>query len=90
MSKIGQQVWPLPWEHDLKIHYTKKNFKQNLLQITIHIFQCKNLFDRPMGVASALIAQFDFLAKNALKMCYTKVFARQKVLKIKICNFYVM
>ena len=41
--------------------------------------------NRPTGVASALIAQFGFLAKCALKMRYTKT---QKLLQITICNFW--
>ena len=54
------------------MHCTKKNFRQKLLQITIRNFLCKNVFDRPMGVASALIAQFVFLVKSALKVRCTK------------------
>ena len=39
----------------------------------------QNVFDRPMGVASALIAQFGFLVKSALKMRCTKCFYQTKV-----------
>ena len=35
--------------------------------------------NRPTGVASALIAQFGFLAKSALKMHCTKLFFQTKV-----------
>ena len=38
----------------------------------------KNLFDRLTDVASALMAQFGFLAKNALIMRCTKLFYRTK------------
>ena len=40
----------------LKMHCTKKNFRQKLLQITIRNFWCKDFFDRPTGVASVLMA----------------------------------
>ena len=42
----------------LKMHCTKKKkkFRQKLLQITIRNFWCKDFFDRPKGVASALKA----------------------------------
>ena len=43
--------------------------------------------NRPTGVASALMAQFGFLAKIALKMRCTKPFFRQKLLQIIIRNF---
>ena len=43
-------------------------FRQELLQIKICNFWCKNFFDCPTGLASALIAQFSFLAKSALKI----------------------
>ena len=56
---------------------TKIFFRQKLLQITIRSFWCKNFFDRPTGVASALIAQFGFLVKSALKMRCTKFFFYQ-------------
>ena len=46
--------------------------------------------NRPMGVASALMAQFGFLEKSGLKMRFTKIVYRQKLLQIKTCNFYVM
>ena len=41
-----------------------------------------------MGVASALRAQFGFWEKSALKMHCTKIFFRQKLLQITICNFW--
>ena len=62
----------------LKMHCTKKFFRQKLLQITIRKFWCKTIFDRPMGLASALIALFDFLAKSALK-CFVQTFFQTKV-----------
>ena len=43
--------------------------------------------NRPMGVASALMAQFGFLAKSALKMRCKKSFFRQMLLQITIRNF---
>ena len=43
--------------------------------------------NRPMGVASALIAKFGFLVKSALKICCTTIFSRQKLLQITIHNF---
>ena len=43
--------------------------------------------NRPTGVASALSAQFGFLAKSALKMRFTQMFFRQKLLQITIHNF---
>ena len=64
--------------------------RQTLLQITIRNFWCKNIFDRPTGVASALTAQFGFLVKSALKMRCTKCFTKQKLLQIEIRNFYTM
>ena len=54
-------------------------FRQKLLQITIHNFWCKNVFDRPKGVASALIAQFGFLVKSTLKVRCTKFSYQTKV-----------
>ena len=59
--------------------------RQKLLQITIRNFWCNKFFDRPMGVASALIAQFGFLVTSALKcvvqnikyFCQTKVVTNQ-------------
>ena len=54
-------------------------FTQKLLQITIRNFWCKNLFDCPTGVVSALIAQFVFLVKSALKMRCTAFFYETKV-----------
>ena len=44
--------------------------------------------NRPTGVASALIAQFGFLVKGALKMRCTTIFSRQKLLQITIHNFW--
>ena len=44
--------------------------------------------NRPTGVASALIAQFVFLAKRALKIHCTKLLFRQKLLQITIRNFW--
>ena len=44
--------------------------------------------NRPTGVASALRAQFGFWEKSALKMHCTKLFFRQKLLQITICNFW--
>ena len=58
---------------------TKKIFRQKLLQITIRNFWYKNVFDRPMGVASALIAEFGFLVKSALKVGCTKFSYQTKV-----------
>ena len=43
---------------------------------------------RPTGVASALIAQFCFWVKSALKMHCTKKFLRQKLLQNLIRNFW--
>ena len=63
----------------LKIHCTKKNFRQKLLQITMRNFWCKNVFDRPTGVASALTAQLGFLVKSALKMSCTEFSYQTKV-----------
>ena len=45
----------------LKLRCTKMFFRQKLLQITICNFWYKIVFDRPMDLASALIAQFVFL-----------------------------
>ena len=42
-------------------------------------FWCKNVFDRPTSVASALKAQFGFLVKSALKMRCTKFSYQTKV-----------
>ena len=64
----------------LKMHCTKKIFRQELLQITIRNFWCKNVFDRPTGVVSALIAQFVFLVKSALKVRCTKYSYQTKVI----------
>ena len=74
----------------LKMHCTNIFFETKV--ITNHNTQLlgQKLFDRPTGVACALIAQFVFLVKSALKMRFTKVFTIQKLLKIKVCNFYVM
>ena len=44
--------------------------------------------NRPTGLASALIAQFGFLAKSALKMRCTRNFFIQKLLQITIRNFW--
>ena len=72
----------------------KKNFRQYLLQITIANIWCKNCFDRPTGVASALIAQFVFLAKSAWKMrcakcfCQTKVVTNQNLQLLCIVTFF--
>ena len=63
----------------LKMHCTKKNFRQKLLQITIRNFCCKNVFDRPTGVAPALIAQFGFLVKCGLKIRVQNFFYQTKV-----------
>ena len=77
-----------------QMHCTKKIFRQKLLQISIRNFWCKNVFDRPMGVASSLIAQFGFLVtclKNALykiflpdKSCYKSKFAT-----FMLCNIFL-
>ena len=40
----------------LKRHCTKVFLRQKLLQITIHNFWCKDIFDRPKGVTSVLMA----------------------------------
>ena len=39
----------------LKMHCTKHFFRQKLLQITIHNFWRKDIFDRSTGVASVLM-----------------------------------
>ena len=77
----------------LKMHCTKILFRQKLLQITIHNFWCKNVFDRSTGVASALIAQFGFLVKSALKMRFTKFFSDKSCYKsifatFMLCNIF--
>ena len=77
----------------LKMHCTKKKKKKFRTKVvTNHNMQllAKTYFSRPMGLASALMAQFGFLAKSALKMRCTKFFFRQKLLQFKSCNFYVM
>ena len=43
--------------------------------------------NRPTDVASAMMAQFGFLGKSALKLRCTKIFFRQKLLLITIRNF---
>ena len=63
----------------LKMHCTKKNFRQKLLHITMRNFWWTNVFDRPTGVASPLTAQFVFLVKSALKMRCTTFFYQTKV-----------
>ena len=77
-------------EKCLKNVLYKKFFRQKLLQITIHNFWYKIFFDHTTGLASALIAQFSFLAKSVLKMHCTKIIFRQKFLQIKSLNFYVI
>ena len=77
----------------LKMHCTEIFFRQKLLQIIIRNFWCKNVFDSPTGVASALIAQFVFLAKclkNALyKMfCQTKVVTNQNLQLLCCVTFF--
>ena len=42
----------------------------------------------PLGVISALNAQFGFLVKSALKMRCTNIFFRQKLLQITMHNFW--
>ena len=64
--------------------------RQKLLQITIRNYWCKNLFDRPTGLASPDFTIQFFFQKSALKMCCTKFFFKQKLLQIKNCNFYVL
>ena len=44
--------------------------------------------NRPTGVATAMIAQFGFLAKSAVKMRCTKIIFRQKLLQITIRNVW--
>ena len=56
-----------------------------MIKISVGIAYEQN---RPMGVASALRAQFGFWAKSALKMHCTKMFFRQKLLQITIRNFW--
>ena len=76
------------------MHCTKNVSRQKLLQITIHIFQCKYFFDRPMGVASALIAQFGFFGKKCLKnalyrsFCQTKVVTNQNLQLLCYVTFF--
>ena len=56
-----------------------------MIKISVGIAYEQN---RLTGVVSALRAQFGFWAKSALKMHCTNVFFRQKLLQIKICNFW--
>ena len=56
-----------------------------MIKISVGIAYEQN---RPTGVASALRAQFGFWAKSPLKMHCTKIFLRQKLLQITICNFW--
>ena len=58
---------------------TKIFFRQKLLQITICNFWCKNFFDRPTGLASALIAQFVFFCVKCFKSALYKNFFQTKV-----------
>ena len=84
----------------LKMHCTKIVFRQKFLQITIRNFCCKNFFDRPTGMASALIAQFllffgEKCLKNALyklflpdKNCYKSKFATFMLFNIKVAPLW--
>ena len=63
---------------------TKFGMWSYMIKISVGIAYEQN---RPTGVASALRAQFGFWAKSALKMHCTKLFFRQKLLQITICNF---
>ena len=68
----------------LKMCCTKIVFRLKSLQIKICNFWCKFFFYRPMGLASALVAQlifFFFFAKTALKMCCTKFFSDKSYYK---------
>ena len=56
-----------------------------MIKISVGIAYEQN---RPTGVAFALRAHFGFWAKSALKMHCTKMFFRQKLLQITICNFW--
>ena len=56
-----------------------------MIKISVGIAYEQN---RPTGVASALRAQFGFWAKSALEMHCTKVFFRQELLQMTICNFW--
>ena len=77
-------------EKCLKNALYKFFFRQKLLQITIHNFWCKNVFDRSTGVASVLMAQFGFLVKSALKVRCTKFSYQTKVVTnqypLLLCN----
>ena len=55
-----------------------------MIKISVGIAYEQN---RTTGV-TALRAQFSFWAKSALKMHCTKMFFRQKLLQITICNFW--
>ena len=56
-----------------------------MIEISVGIAYEQN---RPTDVAFALRAQFGFWAKSDLKMHCTKMFFRQKLLQITICNFW--
>ena len=64
---------------------TKFGMWSYMIKISVAIAYEQN---RATGVASALGAQSGFWAKSALKMHCTKIFFRQKLLQITICNFW--
>ena len=55
-----------------------------MIKISVGIAYDQN---RPMGVASALIAQFGILVKSALKMCCTKFLPEKSCYKSKDATF---
>ena len=55
-----------------------------MIKISVGIAYEQN---RPTGVTSALRGQFRFWAKSVLKRYCTKIFLKQKLLQIIICNF---
>ena len=63
---------------------TKFGMWSYMIKISVGIAYEQN---RPTGVTSALRGQFGFWAKSALKRHCTKIFLRQKLLQITICNF---
>ena len=93
-SKESFLAWRLSVCLSVCVHYNSKNnwaistkfgMRSYMIKISAGIVYEQN---RPSGVASALMAQFGFLAKSAIKMRCTKKFFRQKLLQITIHNFW--
>ena len=78
MSKIGPRVWPLPWEHDLKMH-VQTFFSDKSCYKSQYATSSANFFWSPYGCGLCPDSTIRFFGEKCLKNVLYKSFCQTKV-----------